>query len=300
MFGRFGRRYDPLHETWNLASRKFHQLTNSKCPAPAIAAAKAELDAARAALVARDVERKATRAKNKALRAQGIDPSKKPDGMTVEQFEAARSTLRAAIQPQFPDYKAELFRRLRESADRWLEKLEKANGDARAAAFEGEDVCVLREMRRKLSTWEERSLRNATDAKIERGNEWLKNIRHWSTETALPVGEHNDTNRLGAKERRKARSNASINAELDAQAQAMTERDFDSYTQKLAGKIGLPIARAHIVGNLWQSSELVVREVESFWNDTERTPTQCWSTKMILNVSCLGTLFNQWPTRRVY
>ncbi len=80
----------------------------------------------------------------------------------------------------------------------------------------------------------------------------------------------------------------------------MTERDFDSYTQKLAGKIGLEIDRAVVLGNLWQNSVLVAHIEAGFWNEhPTRQPVQRWSTKMILNRSVLNNLFNQWPTRRI-
>lgn len=36
---------------------------------------------------------------------------------------------------------------------------------------------------------------------------------------------------------------------------------------------------------------------DSFVNVTTANGKQVWKTRMIINVSCLGTLFNQWPTR---
>lgn len=44
-------------------------------------------------------------------------------------------------------------------------------------------------------------------------------------------------------------------------------------------------------GGVWFQSELDVVTVAG-----ER---QTWRTKMIFNVSCLGKVFNQWPTRQV-
>jgi len=70
-----------------------------------------------------------------------------------------------------------------------------------------------------------------------------------------------------------------------------TERDaaasFDAYVAKLTGKVG-ECDSASVVGALWEGSILTVTKGEK----TER-----WTTKQIINVSCLGKLFNQWPTR---
>ncbi len=193
---RFGFRFDPLMSAARRAQDALHFAKRS-CDAAKIAECQSTQDAAWAAIRARDAERKATRASNKALRAQGIDPTKKPGSMTAEQFDRARKTLRAAIEPQFPAYKAELFRILRAEAEGWLELLAKTDGNARAAAFEGADYRVLAEMEYKA---EDPDVRRTARAKIQKGNAWLQNIRHWSTVATLRKGEHNDINRLGAIE----------------------------------------------------------------------------------------------------
>lgn len=66
--------------------------------------------------------------------------------------------------------------------------------------------------------------------------------------------------------------------------------DFDAYVEKLESKIGDCIA-ASIEGNLWSESILTVTKTDG---STER-----WKTQMIINVSSLGKLFNQWPTRKM-
>lgn len=62
---------------------------------------------------------------------------------------------------------------------------------------------------------------------------------------------------------------------------------FDAYVAKLTLKVGACDA-ANVTGDLWVRSLLTVRKGDK----VER-----WSTQQILNVSSLGTLFNQWPTR---
>ena len=66
---------------------------------------------------------------------------------------------------------------------------------------------------------------------------------------------------------------------------------FDGYVAKLAGKVGT-IRSASICGaTLWHGSTLTV--------ETEAGEVQRWRTTQIVNVSSLGKLFNQWPTRRL-
>jgi hypothetical protein len=72
---------------------------------------------------------------------------------------------------------------------------------------------------------------------------------------------------------------------------------------KLAGKIDRELCNAdknaadrgtvlsvRCTGALWENSTLTVETTEG---------TQIWHTKMILNVSGLGKIYNQWPTNRV-
>jgi hypothetical protein len=66
---------------------------------------------------------------------------------------------------------------------------------------------------------------------------------------------------------------------------------FDGYVAKLAKKVG-SIRSASICGStLWHGSTLTV--------ETDAGDTQRWRTAEIVNVSSLGKLFNQWPTRRL-
>lgn len=74
------------------------------------------------------------------------------------------------------------------------------------------------------------------------------------------------------------------------EVQAAAEANFNAYLGKLATKITARIQSGSLSGYLWNGSTLTV--------ETE-AGRQVWSTKCIINCSCLGKLFNQWPTRRV-
>lgn len=65
--------------------------------------------------------------------------------------------------------------------------------------------------------------------------------------------------------------------------------EFDAYVGKLEAKVG-ECDTASIEGWLWNYSILTVRKGDQ----VER-----WKTQQIVNVSVLGKLFNQWPTRKI-
>ena len=68
--------------------------------------------------------------------------------------------------------------------------------------------------------------------------------------------------------------------------------EFNAYLAKLALKnVEKIISVDSLTGNLWNGSLLSVL--------LENQVVAVWETKCILNVSSLGKLFNQWPTRRI-
>lgn len=74
-------------------------------------------------------------------------------------------------------------------------------------------------------------------------------------------------------------------------AKAQAGLQYDAFVAKLEGKIGACEA-ATISGNhVWGKSILTVTKADG---SVER-----WMTQMIVNQSALGTLFNQWPTRKI-
>lgn len=71
--------------------------------------------------------------------------------------------------------------------------------------------------------------------------------------------------------------------------QEATAASYDAFVAKLVGKVG-EVESAQIEGNhVWGRSTLTVRKAAG---KVER-----WTTQMIVNVSSLGKVFNQWPTR---
>ena len=76
-----------------------------------------------------------------------------------------------------------------------------------------------------------------------------------------------------------------------ARVEREASEQFDAYIGKLTGKIGETTAASINNSPLWNGSVLTVTKPDG--------TTEQWKTKMIINVSSLGKLFNQWPTRRV-
>lgn len=85
-------------------------------------------------------------------------------------------------------------------------------------------------------------------------------------------------------------------SEIDDTARLQAKASLAAYTNKLAKKIhetGLLAEEIEYRGGLdpWGWSHVVVNPNSPF--------QQVWKTKMIVNISCLGKLFNQWPTTLV-
>lgn len=81
------------------------------------------------------------------------------------------------------------------------------------------------------------------------------------------------------------------NAKKDAAAQ------YDAFVVKLIEKCG-PCTRASLKGShVWDYSFLTVE----LWDETAtvQLKREVWKTQQIVNVSKLGKVFNQWPTRKV-
>ncbi len=87
------------------------------------------------------------------------------------------------------------------------------------------------------------------------------------------------------------------NAEKIAEQAAKMAKDaLAGFCEKLAGKIdatGIAAVTVKYFGgiNPWGWTHVLV--------NGDLTPNQIWRTKMIVNISCLGKVFNQWPTRQV-
>lgn len=88
-----------------------------------------------------------------------------------------------------------------------------------------------------------------------------------------------------------------IDEVLKREAQRVAEDTVAAFCAKLAGKVDREKAEGAVVIGVasttidrWSSGTTVVRLSDG--------SEQEWHTKVILNQSCLGKLFNQWPTRR--
>lgn len=74
-------------------------------------------------------------------------------------------------------------------------------------------------------------------------------------------------------------------------AARMASFTFDEYVAKLTSKIGACTSAEINSAPLWDGSVLTITR--------EDGSKESWKTSMILNVSSLGKLFNQWPTRKL-
>ena len=68
------------------------------------------------------------------------------------------------------------------------------------------------------------------------------------------------------------------------------EDAYRAFMAKMIQKIGKPVAKATMTGNIWTNANLNVTT-----NDGEE---QVWNTKMIINFSKYNKMFNQFPSRR--
>jgi hypothetical protein len=94
--------------------------------------------------------------------------------------------------------------------------------------------------------------------------------------------KHGDPELVRISEERYARVREQVRKDAGA--------SFDAYVAKLTAKVGEGVSSASVVGHLWDYSILTVEKNGS---------TEQWRTQQILNVSCLGKVFNQWPTRKM-
>lgn len=74
-------------------------------------------------------------------------------------------------------------------------------------------------------------------------------------------------------------------------AREFAAQQYDAFVMKLVGKVGA-VTEAKLHGShVWGFSDLAVRKPDG--------EVEIWRTQQIVNQSVLGTLFNQWPTRKL-
>jgi hypothetical protein len=74
-------------------------------------------------------------------------------------------------------------------------------------------------------------------------------------------------------------------------ARDFAAQQYDAFVMKLVGKVG-PVTEAKLHGtHVWGYSDLSVRKPDG--------SVEIWRTQQIVNQSVLGTIFNQWPTRKI-
>ena len=86
-------------------------------------------------------------------------------------------------------------------------------------------------------------------------------------------------------------------ARIAKQAAEMANAALEGYCIKLAWKIQAVAEETHSTVTAIAYRGGLDPWGWSFVDVTTDKGKQCWKTQMIINVSCLGKLFNQWPTR---
>jgi hypothetical protein len=80
-------------------------------------------------------------------------------------------------------------------------------------------------------------------------------------------------------------------AKFVKQSQEDASAQYDSFIAKLEAKIGEVTAATLSGEHVWGHSVLTVTKADG--------TSEKWKTQMIVNVSVLGKLFNQWPSRKM-
>lgn len=113
----------------------------------------------------------------------------------------------------------------------------------------------------------------------------------YKTFAALTVGREGQLNH-GMRGPRLVDICAKDCAKFIKDAEKNAAAQYELFVAKLQSKIG-PVTYAYLEGNhVWSYSELSVVPVG-------RATAEVWRTRMIVNQSKLGTVFNQFPTRKV-
>jgi hypothetical protein len=173
----------------------------------------------------------------------------------------SKASLLAAEHAQTTSLVADVIRPLKEDAMRHAAEQAARDCDRAIAVLEAEGWVLPEYPHGRMGRAEYRRA-------IEKRN-WLSSVsKPWAKELRAPCEE--GIARVVAREREAAGFS------------------FDAYIVKLVTKVGA-VDSANVVGMfLWQGSTLTV---------VKGSATEHWHTQQIINVSSLGKLFNQWPTR---
>jgi hypothetical protein len=112
---------------------------------------------------------------------------------------------------------------------------------------------------------------------------------HSLTERNIKEGEWAGS--LSPKDPDPARMSPKQCAKFVKQAQENASAQYDAFIAKLEGKVGETTSATLSGEHVWGHSILTVTKADG---SVER-----WKTQMIVNVSVLGNMFNQWPSRKV-
>lgn len=189
--------------------------------------------------------------------------------MKTKPFDVTLALVSAALAPTQELLRAEYQRQLTEQANRVLRELEEDGWDAQKRYAFPTGTYSRRQYVEGRARYE--LMTRLTDGQKASRSFFDPNLRKPKTDIAERIAE---------------------------QAAKLAKDALEGYCLKLAGKItallddGATVKAVTYEGGLdpWGYSHVVV--------DASDRP-QRWRTRMIINVSCLGKLFNQWPTRLI-
>jgi uncharacterized protein YoxC len=137
----------------------------------------------------------------------------------------------------------------------------------------------------KKNDW---NIDNLLDSRMPRS--YNMDIQRYYESFTESVNPQSSYSRLQPKEPNiRVEDKKAIKSMLKETAQA-AQLNYDSFIAKIVGKVGEPVVDAELKGNIWTGCTLTV--------ETKEGETQVWDTKIIVNISKLGKVFNQFPTRR--
>lgn len=114
------------------------------------------------------------------------------------------------------------------------------------------------------------------------------NLVQMLTERDIPEGAYRGSRSMNDPD--PARMSVKGCAKFVKQSQEDASAQYDAFIAKLETKIGEVTAATLTGEHVWGHSILTVTKADG--------TSEKWKTQMIVNISVLGKLFNQWPSRK--
>lgn len=200
----------------------------------------------------------------------------KTKGKTFDEVMAA-SPIRTAVEPQKADAQDRAEKYARETIEWVLARLEEHGWDLTKAA-----------------PYPSSNMRRAEYVRQKNTHNFFKSL---TADGPTPEGEkpwHYSGKPCMVQRSPEAEAKFIAQARIDAAIQ------YEAFVAKLVAKIGDCISAKLDGSHVWGFSILTVEKLERLGDGCQPINVrERWKTQQILNVSCLGKVFNQWPTRKL-